>query len=45
VTSQENDNPETSRQAENDLLEEQELNDYGEDEGEQEEALEADDEQ
>jgi hypothetical protein len=45
VTSPENDNPETSRQAEDDLLQEQEGTGYGEDEGEREQALEADDEQ
>jgi hypothetical protein len=45
VTSPENDNPETSRQAEDDLLQEQEGTGYGEDEGEREQALEAEDEQ
>jgi hypothetical protein len=45
VTSPENDNPETSRQAEDDLLQEQEGTGYGEDEGEREPALGADDEQ
>jgi hypothetical protein len=33
------DNPETPRQAENDLLQEQEGKGYGEDEGEREQAL------
>jgi hypothetical protein len=45
VTSPDNDNPETSRQVEDDLLQEQEGAGYGEDEGEREQALEADDEQ
>lgn len=45
VSTQENDNPETPRQAENDLLKEQEGKGYGEDEGEREQALDDTDEQ
>jgi hypothetical protein len=45
VTRPDDDNPETTRQAENELLKEQEGEGYGEDEGEREEALEAEDEQ
>jgi hypothetical protein len=40
-----NDNPETSRQVEDDLLQEQEGKGYGEDEGEREDALAEEDEQ
>jgi hypothetical protein len=39
------DNPQSNRQAEDDLLREQEHKGYGEDEGEREQALEEDDEQ
>jgi predicted DNA-binding WGR domain protein len=45
VQTPENDNPETPRQAENDLLQEQERKGYGDDEGEREQALDSDDEQ
>jgi hypothetical protein len=44
VSSHEHDNPETPRQAENDLLQEQEGKGYGEDEGEREQALDEPDE-
>ena len=40
-----NDNPETSRQAEDDLLQQQEGKGYGEDEGERDDALADEDEQ
>ena len=40
-----NDNPETSRQAEDDLVQEQEGTGYGEDEGERDDALADEDEQ
>ena len=40
-----NDNPETSRQVEDDLLQEQEGKGYGEDEGERDDALADEDEQ
>jgi hypothetical protein len=43
VSSPENDNPETPRQAEHDLLREQEGKGYGEDEGERDTALESED--
>ena len=39
------DNPETNRQAEDDLLEQQEGKGYGDDEGERDEALADEDEQ
>jgi hypothetical protein len=45
VSTPENDNPETPRQAENDLLQEQEGKGYGEDEGERRPALDEADEQ
>jgi hypothetical protein len=45
VSTPENDNPDTARQAENDLLAEQEGKGYGEDEGEREQALEQTDDQ
>jgi hypothetical protein len=40
-----NDNPETSRQAEDDLLQQQEGKGYGEDEGERDDAFADEDEQ
>jgi hypothetical protein len=45
VSDDRNDNPGTSRQAEDDLLEQQEGKGYGEDEGERDESLADEDEQ
>jgi hypothetical protein len=45
VSEHSHDNPETSRQAEDDLLQQQEGKGYGEDEGERDDAIASEDEQ